>query len=117
MVAGLDGASYDTQGEFLTTISITVYATNVHGASYDQTFVVDVYDCASEDPAHALPDDTSVLLAFKGETVSNTLSSDSWTSDARCHPLRVSFEYKALGDTNWIVYDDSVPPSWVNDFS
>lgn len=76
MVAGLDSASYDTQGEFLTTISITVHGTNIHGAYYDQTFVVVVYDCVNEDPAHALPDDTSVLLAFKGETVSNTLSSD-----------------------------------------
>ena len=46
-----------------------------------------------------------------------SLSSDLWTSDARCHPLTLAFQYSSDSGSSWTDINPASPVGWVSNLS
>ena len=95
---------------FELTVTVTEFASNIWGsATHD--FELVVYDCALE--THTIVPTSPDLTIRVGDTVSTTLSSDSWTTETRCHPLTILAEWYDESSSTWVDLDPAALPSWV----
>ena len=111
----VDMRSYTTT-TFETEIIVTIHGaliTNGYSGTHDESFKITIFDCTLE--VQNVPTSADIY-AYAGNTMTSSLSSDTWSTDPRCYPLTVSFYIEQpYGSGTWV--SKGPTHTWVTSFT